>query len=138
MKRLQSKREENLKPNKKGEKRRGGRVKGQPNKTTRLLKEAVILAAEQVGADGKGKDGLVGYLRHLAAAEPKAFVQLLARILPLQVHSTFDPENIREIVESMSPQEAAKAYAETLRAGPTTVDPQWGSTSSKRLDPRLH
>jgi hypothetical protein len=36
-----------------------GRVKGVPNKTTALLKDAILLAAEGAG----GKAGLVGYLQ---------------------------------------------------------------------------
>lgn len=62
-----------------------GRPKGSPNKTTALLKEAIILAAQQVGADGEGTDGLVGYCRYLASTEPKAFSTLLGRVLPMQV-----------------------------------------------------
>lgn len=63
-----------------------GRPKGLVNKTTALLKEAVLLAAELVGEDGKGKDGLVGFLQKQAAKENNApFMALLARILPMQV-----------------------------------------------------
>lgn len=62
-----------------------GRKKGTPNKTTGALKEAILLAAKQVGADGKGKDGLVGYLRLVATSDVKAFASLLGRVLPLQV-----------------------------------------------------
>ena len=60
-----------------------GRPKGVPNKTTTLLKEAILLAGEQVGLDGKGKDGLTGYLRSLAINEPKTFGALLGKTLPL-------------------------------------------------------
>ena len=62
-----------------------GRKAGIPNKTTDLLKEAIILAAEAHGNDGEGKDGLKGYCQFLAAQEPKAFSQLLGKVLPLQV-----------------------------------------------------
>lgn len=62
-----------------------GRPKGAPNKTTRVLKEAVVQAAEAVGADGKGKQGLVGYLTHLARTEPRAFSSLLAKAMPIQL-----------------------------------------------------
>ena len=68
-----------------------GRPKGTPNKTTTLLKEAIMLAAEQSGRDGKGKDGLTGYCQFLATDEPKAFAQLLGKVLPMQV--TGDPTN---------------------------------------------
>ncbi len=67
---------------KKGE---GGRPKGIKNKTSMILKEATILAAAQVGEDDYGRDGLTGYLRRIAREEPKSFVTLLAKILPLQI-----------------------------------------------------
>lgn len=62
-----------------------GRPKGSPNKTTAALKEAILIAAEEVGADGQGKDGLTGYLRHVATTDVKAFSGLLGKVLPMQV-----------------------------------------------------
>lgn len=62
-----------------------GRVKGTPNKTTALLKDAIIKAAEAAGSDQTGRDGLVGYCTFLAKEEPKAFAQLLGKVLPLQI-----------------------------------------------------
>lgn len=62
-----------------------GRPKGKPNRTTTALKDAILLAAEKVGEDHKGKGGLTGYLKSLAKDEPKAFAGLLGRVLPLQV-----------------------------------------------------
>ena len=75
-----------LKPIQKGE-RRGGRAPGVPNKMTTTLKDAILKAAELVGADGKGKDGLVGYLKDLAGNRKELFVPLLARVLPLQINA---------------------------------------------------
>lgn len=69
----------------------GGRQKGTPNKATATLKDAILLAAEQVGFDGKGSEGLTGYLRKVASEDVKAFASLLGRVLPLQV--TGDAEN---------------------------------------------
>lgn len=63
-----------------------GRPPGLANKTTRLLKEAILLAAEEVGQDGAGAGGLVGYLRRLAASDPRAFAGLLGKVLPMQVN----------------------------------------------------
>lgn len=65
--------------------KRGGRAKGTPNKTTGALKEAILLAAKDVGEDGNGQDGLIGYLRSVAKDDMKAFSGLLGRVLPLQV-----------------------------------------------------
>lgn len=62
-----------------------GRVKGTPNKTTALLKDAIIRAAEAAGEDKQGKGGLVGYCTYLATEEPKAFAQLLGKVLPMQI-----------------------------------------------------
>ena len=62
---------------------RGGRPKGAPNKTTRALKEAIILAAEK-SKHSKAHD-LEGYLLYLADEKPELFVPLLGKLLPLQV-----------------------------------------------------
>ena len=67
-----------------------GRKKGVPNKTTALLKDAILKAAEATGEDQAGKAGLTGYCTYLAKDEPKAFAQLLGKVLPIQVHG--DPD----------------------------------------------
>lgn len=61
--------------------RRGGRQKGTPNKTTALLKDAVLKAAENAG----GKGGLVSYLQEQAISNPGPFLALLGKVLPMQV-----------------------------------------------------
>jgi hypothetical protein len=71
----------------KGKKRppNAGRKVGSINKTTSVLREAVLLAGQQTGDLPRGHDGLVGYLRFVAREYPPAFVSLLARALPQQV-----------------------------------------------------
>lgn len=59
----------------------GGREKGTPNKTTALLKDAILQAAEKAG----GRDGLIGYLTLQAAENPGPFMSLLGKVLPMQV-----------------------------------------------------
>ena len=61
-----------------------GRPKGKTNKTTALLKDAILMAAEQAG----GKDGMVGYLVHQAHSNPGPFMALLGKVLPTQVEGT--------------------------------------------------
>jgi hypothetical protein len=56
---------QNLKPFQKGHKKLGGRKKGVPNKNSRSLEPNFIAAAEQLGSDGQGTDGLIGYLMSL-------------------------------------------------------------------------
>ena len=67
-------------------KKTGGRVKGTPNKTTALLKDAILEAA---GIAGK-EEGLVGYLTAQAILNPTPFMSLLGKVLPTQL--TGDPE----------------------------------------------
>jgi len=61
--------------------RRGGRKKGTPNKTTALLKDAILKAAANAG----GSDGLTGYLQTQAVLNPQSFLPLLGKVLPLQL-----------------------------------------------------
>lgn len=61
------------------------RPRGAVNKITRDLKSGIIDAAAALGRDGKGDGGLPGYLEYLARKHPKAFAQLLGKLLPLQV-----------------------------------------------------
>lgn len=61
--------------------KRGGRAKGTPNKTTALLKDAILKAADAAG----GKGGTVAYLTDQATDNPAAFMGLLGKVLPLQI-----------------------------------------------------
>ena len=65
-----------------------GRPKGSVNKTTALLKEAILKAAQQAG--GGGDEGLVKYLTDQAKETPAAFMSLLGKVLPLQVQGDED------------------------------------------------
>ena len=69
---------------------RAGRPKGSQNRYTKLLKEAVIEAAELEGFDGKGKDGVVGLLRKICKKDLKTFAMLMARAMPLQIEGRND------------------------------------------------
>ncbi len=58
-----------------------GRPKGSPNKTTALLKDAILEAAQKAGK----KEGMVGYLVTQAHENPAAFMTLLGKVLPMQL-----------------------------------------------------
>jgi hypothetical protein len=91
--------------------RRGGRIKGKPNKMTRLLKEAVLEAAEKSGYDQRGRDGLVGYLKRMADHHPETFTSsLLSRVMPLQI--TGRDGGPVELVHYKSVEEARAALKE--------------------------
>lgn len=57
--------------------RRGGRQKGTPNKTTAILKDAVLGAFDAVGGQQ--------YLETVARDDPKTFCTLLGKVLPTQI-----------------------------------------------------
>lgn len=66
-----------------------GRPKGVPNKTTALLKDAILQAAQDAGGDG----GMVGYLTLQATENPGPFMALLGKVLPIQTMHGSDPDN---------------------------------------------
>jgi hypothetical protein len=132
-----------FRPSRPGE-RRGGRKKGTPNKTTTVLKEAILLAAEAAG----GKDGLVGYLTVQAKKHPGPFLALLAKLIPLQAQVTGKdggPIQAAVFVPSIDVIDAADRYAKLLRgeditvieaqALPAPVEPQNAAASDRPSDP---
>jgi hypothetical protein len=73
-----------------------GRTPGVPEKHTRILRQAAILAAEIAG--GGGKDGLVNYLVKQAHEHPVAFMGFLGKAMPLQIDTDGDSRIIIEVV----------------------------------------
>ena len=61
-----------------------GRPKGANNKTTTLLRDAILKAAENAG-DGD----LTSYLTECAKADRRSFLTLLAKVMPNQVDGNF-------------------------------------------------
>ena len=80
----------------------GGRTKGTPNKTTALLKDAILEAAVQAGK----KEGLVGYLTRQADDNPAAFLTLLGKVLPLTLQG--DPEKPLVMQHEVKPADRLK------------------------------
>lgn len=62
-----------------------GRPKGSKNKTTALLKDAILRAAQEAG--GGDEDGMMKYLTEQATDNPTAFMGLLGKVLPMQVNA---------------------------------------------------
>jgi len=58
-----------------------------PAKTTKLLKDAILQAAQDAGGPG----GMVGYLTRQATENPGPFMALLGKVLPMQIAG--DPDN---------------------------------------------
>ena len=68
-----------------------GRKKGSLNKTTALLKDAILKAATDAGDGDMAK-----YLKQQAIANPGPFMTLLGKVLPTQVAG--DPDNPVNVV----------------------------------------
>lgn len=96
-----------------------GRPRGSPNKHGKLLKDAIILAAEELGdmevgyrynKKGhiwkKGKGGLLGYLKWMGRNEPKAFATLLSRVIPFHMVAEHEHQhkfnNVEELMERLN------------------------------------
>ncbi len=61
----------------------GGRKKGTPNKTTQLAKDAIALAAEQLG----GTDRLVNWVKEDPLNERVFWAQIYTKLMPVQVET---------------------------------------------------
>ena len=86
----------------KGKPKTGGRAKGVPNKVNSDLKGMILTALSEVGG--------VKYLKEQAEENPTAFLGLVGKVLPKEVHI-----DLNAIIAAMSPeerlQEAAKMAA---------------------------
>ena len=66
-----------------------------PAKTTKLLKDAILEAAEKAGGPG----GMVGYLTLQATENPGPFMALLGKVLPTQVVGDADNPVLVTMIE---------------------------------------
>src|SRR3974390_1058809 len=62
-----------------------GRKKGQQNRVTREIREAVLAAGNNLGLDLKGYGGLTGYFMRVGIKSPSTLAQIAGRLLPRKV-----------------------------------------------------
>jgi hypothetical protein len=84
-----------------GKSKTGGRQKGTLNKTSALLKDPVLEAADTA----VGKEGLVGYLRVQAREHPVAFMGLLGKLVPSRIVAEVTQSVARVTADIMTPEE---------------------------------
>lgn len=124
----------NFRPPVRGERRSPGRPAGIPNKMTRVIKEAALLAAEVSGkpkwveekrnADGSvtkahwewdGAEGLVGYMIYLAQNEAPTFTSsILSKIIPMQITTKSDDDDDYESMEDVADALRRKGMSASL------------------------
>jgi hypothetical protein len=80
-----------------------GRPKGSPNKTTGLLKDAILEAARMAGnpLDEKDPDGLVKYLQKQAIDTPGPFLGLMGKVLPLTLDGQIKINPLQSLLEAL-------------------------------------
>lgn len=83
-----------------------GRAKGTPNKTTALLKDAILQAATAAG-----NGDLVAYLAKQAEENPGPFMSLLGKVLPLQINASVNHKATISDAELESIATASRAGA---------------------------
>lgn len=59
-----------------------------------FFRDAIVHAAATLGEDGKGFEGVFGYMRMIARTEPRIFAMLIAKVMPLQIQSTHRTEYV--------------------------------------------
>lgn len=96
-------------------------------RSIKKLTDAALEAAGYVGNELKkdkqvSREGLVGYLAWVAREHPKAFMPLLAKVIPTQINTSLGGQ-LRIIDSTLSPQQAAEAYAATLQNIPGVLEP---------------
>lgn len=74
---------------KKGHERKGGRKKGTPNKFTSTIKEAVMLAFQQLQNDPKAN------LLEWGRKNPKDFYQIAAKLIPTEITGSIEQTIIK-------------------------------------------
>lgn len=80
----------------------GGRKKGTPNKVTGDVKAMVLAALDQAGG--------ISYLYEQSQENPKAFLSLVGRILPMQVTGEDGGALVIRVQQIAAPTEQAKAW----------------------------
>ena len=75
-----------------GRNKTGGRKAGVRNKATEEMGEStrevldmIKQAAERIGSDTAGTDGMVGYLQTIALCHPRSFAKLLGQLLEQEI-----------------------------------------------------
>src|SRR5262245_17958792 len=118
---------------------RGGRPKGSPNKLTRNIREAIEKAFHEVGG--------AEYLAQLARDDPRTFVPLLGKLLPMQLTGGDGPpirsetrdaghseslQRIDALVRTVAALGATASHAAAREDGPLLLAPSCDAAHGRR------
>jgi hypothetical protein len=85
------------------------------------LRLLILDAAAEIGFDGNGRDGLVGYLKYAASTFPKQYMALISKVLPLQIDSK-STVNVIEHVNIVSVPPDRYVTADSFPSSSSTPD----------------
>ena len=88
--------------------RTAGRKAGTPNKTTAVLKEAILLSFERLGG--------VAYLEAVGRSDPKTYLTLVAKILPRNGITTEQTAGVAQLSDAEIRSRVALMLREGLSA----------------------
>jgi len=139
----------------------GGRAKGTGNRTSKMLKDAISGAAENLGMlipiyktlrngrksqviigwEPSGKGGTQGYLVWLGCNYPTAFATLLAKLLPLQIYAqlqggdkTVSERFAKVNIDNMTLTEKMAAMQEMVSLTRPIAPPEQGNGNGQIID----
>lgn len=96
-----------------------GKPRGTLNKTTTLLKDAILEAASLAGGSND-REGLINYLKQAAIEAPGPFLSLLGKVLPLQIAASRN--DAASPMQFESKKELGQRLAFALRLGASASD----------------
>lgn len=100
-----------------------GRPKGIPHRHTMVLKEAILMAANNCGEDGRGKDGLLGFLiKEARKKNNTSFMILLGKVLPLTIAGDKNNPLVHHVKISLVRAEGSRPAPKIINAKPATGD----------------
>jgi hypothetical protein len=113
-------------------KRGRGRPKGARNYFTRDLQEATFNAVNRFGEDGRGKNGMEGFVFRMCSRNPEKVLDLVRASTPRQITVERRPKRYRTVDEM---QEELAQYGIDLPALPNYKGPEIELDAEEIMDP---
>jgi len=80
-----------------------GRPKGAQDRLPADLKKSFVDALRSFGSDGKGTDGIEGFIHHAIRNDLRGVLGVMAKIIPLQVKASVEGNHISNIIINAVP-----------------------------------
>lgn len=108
----------------------GGRKKGTPNAMSVDYVRAILEAAQRVGSDGMGKDGIVGYFKWLLIKCPRIALIFVSRLMELEGWCWPEDEPLPTMEEF---NQRTRSYLESSKRRRPAAATEWPVTDLMRI-----